>query len=49
MHPCPENRISIGRVVVYFARAAYAFSAGIKCRHSIHNWLMEVLTRNCSK
>ena len=33
MHPCPENLIAIGRAVVYYAQAAHAFSAGIKCRH----------------
>ena len=33
MHPCPNNRVAIERAVVYFARAAYTFSAGIKCRH----------------
>ena len=25
--------MAIGRAVVYYARAAHAFSAGIKCRH----------------
>ena len=33
MHLCPDNFVPIGRVVVYNARAAQAFSAGIKCRH----------------
>ena len=33
MHPCPESWVAIGRVVVYYARVARAFSAGIKCRH----------------
>ena len=33
MHPCPENCVAIGRAVVYYALAAHAFSAGIKCRH----------------
>ena len=33
MHPCPGNWIAIGRAVVYYARAAHSFSAGIKCRH----------------
>ena len=33
MHPCPVNGVAIGRAVVYHARAAHAFSAGIKCRH----------------
>ena len=27
---CPENWIAIGRAVVYYARTAHAFSAGIK-------------------
>ena len=35
MHPCPGNWVEIGRVVVYYARAAHTFSAGIKCRMSI--------------
>ena len=33
MHPYLENRMAIGRAVVYFAQAARTFSAGIKCRH----------------
>ena len=33
MHPCPGIWVEIGRAVVYYARAARAFSAGIKCRH----------------
>ena len=33
MHPCPLNWVAIGRTVVYYARVALAFSAGIKCRH----------------
>ena len=33
MHPCPGNWVAIGHVVVYFARSAHAFSAGIKCQH----------------
>ena len=33
IHPWPWNRVTIGRAVVYYARTAYAFSAGIKCRH----------------
>ena len=32
-HPCPENWVAIGRVVVYYARAAHAFSAGIISRY----------------
>ena len=42
MRPCPENWVSIGRAVVYYARAAQAFSAEIKCRHcimGIHHYL----------
>ena len=33
MHPCQGNWVAIGRTVVYYARAAHAFSAGIKYRH----------------
>ena len=33
MHPSPGNCVAIGRSIVYHARAAHAFSAGIKCRH----------------
>ena len=33
LHPCPGNRLTIGRAVVFYGRAAQAFSAGIKCRH----------------
>ena len=33
MHPCPGNWVAIGRAVVYYAQAAHAFSAGIKCWH----------------
>ena len=33
MHSCPGIRLAIGRAVVYHARAAHAFSAGIRCRH----------------
>ena len=33
MHPCPENWVAIGRVVVNYARAARTLSAEIKCRH----------------
>ena len=29
-----EKWVPIGGTVVYYARAAYVFSAGIKCRHS---------------
>ena len=36
LHLCPDNWLAIGRVVVYNARAAHAFSAGIRywqCRY----------------
>ena len=33
MHPRPENLVAIGRAVVYYGRAAHAFSAIIKCLH----------------
>ena len=33
MHPCLRNRVAIRLAVVYYARAAHAFSAGIICRH----------------
>ena len=32
-HPYPGNRVAIGLTVVYYAQAAHAFSAEIKCRH----------------
>ena len=32
MHPCSGDWVVIGRVVVCYARAARAFSAGNKCR-----------------
>ena len=35
MHPWPGNYVAIGRAVVYCARAAHAFSSGIRCRHCI--------------
>ena len=35
IHPCQGNRVAIGHTVVCYARAAHAFSAGIKCRHCI--------------
>ena len=38
MHPWPGNLLTIGRVVVYYARAAYEFSTGIKCRHCTRCW-----------
>ena len=33
LHPCPGKLVALGRAVVFCARAAQAFSAGIKCRH----------------
>ena len=35
MHPCPGNWVAIGRAVVYYARAAQALDARIKCQHCI--------------
>ena len=35
MHQGPGNWVAIGHAVVYYARAAHAFSAGIKCRQCI--------------
>ena len=32
-HPYPREWFADGRAVVYYARVAHAFSAGIKCRH----------------
>ena len=33
MHPCLGNCVATRHAVVYHARTAHAFSAGIKCRH----------------
>ena len=33
MYPCPGNWMAIGPAVVYYARTAQTFSAGIKCQH----------------
>ena len=33
MPPYPDIWVTLGRAVVYYARAAQAFSAGNKCRH----------------
>ena len=33
MHICPGNWMAIGHAVVYYARAAHAFNAGIKWQH----------------
>ena len=38
MHPCPGNRVAIGRAVLYYARTAHAYSAGIKCRHCMSSY-----------
>ena len=38
MHSCPRNLVPIGRAVVYYVRAAHAYSAGIKCRHCRKRW-----------
>ena len=35
MHQCPGNWVAIGPVLMYYARAADTFSAGIKCWHCI--------------
>ena len=32
-HLCPGNWVKIGPAVVYYSRAAQAFSAEVKCRH----------------
>ena len=36
MHQCPENWVAIGHAVAYYARAAHAFSAGIKCSYCMY-------------
>ena len=35
MHQCPENWVAIGNAAVYYAWAAHAFSADIKCSYCI--------------
>ena len=35
MHPCQEDEVAIGRMVVYYAQAVEAFSAEIKYWHSM--------------
>ena len=35
VYPYPGNLVAIRHAVVYYARAAHAFSAGIKCWHCI--------------
>ena len=32
IHPFQRNRVAFGHTVVYYGRAAHAFSAVIKCR-----------------
>ena len=52
LHPCPDNRVAIGRAVVYYARAAHVFFAEIKCRHCrcFHRSLTTVLAfNNCTR
>ena len=39
MQPCPGNLVAIGHMVVYYAWAAHAFSAGIKYRHCVIAYL----------
>ena len=36
MYPCPGNWVAIGRAILYYARAAHAFSVGIKCLHYMY-------------
>ena len=43
MYPYPGNQMAIRRAVVYFARAAHAFSAGIKCRHCMRKGISGVV------
>ena len=45
MHSYPGNWVAIGHAVVYYARGAHAFSAGIKCRHC-RSHCDEIKTRN---
>ena len=33
LHLCLGNVVTTGRAVVYYARAAHTFRAGIKCQH----------------
>ena len=39
-HLCQRNRVAIGHAVVYWARAAKVFSAGIKCKDCIYSLLL---------
>ena len=43
MHPCPRDWVTIGCAVVYYARAAHAISAGIKCCHCISSIMSKYL------
>ena len=36
LHPCQGNWAAIVRAIGYYARAAHAFSAGIKCRYCMY-------------
>ena len=48
MHPCTVNCIACGCTVVYFVRAAHAFSAVIICWHCIYvSWWYSLLFQNC--
>ena len=37
MHPGPGFLVAVVHLVIYFARAALAFSAGIECRHCTYH------------
>ena len=47
MHPCRGDWVIIGRVVGHYARAAHAFSAGIKCRHCILTTMLLISGMEC--
>ena len=38
MHSCPGNWYAIESAIVYYARAVYVFSAGIKCRYCSYTY-----------
>ena len=38
LHSCRGNCMTIGHAVAYFARAACAFNAGVKCQHCRDRW-----------
>ena len=42
MHQCPEIWIAIRHAVVYYARAAHAFNAGIKCPYCTFTHLASI-------